>query len=82
MTKTDLMANFDDIVTDPLLTFDLVNRHLETVDTNGYLLSRHSPITSGGSSGERGVFVYDWEGWAIFGLSVFRHRLRARASDP
>jgi phenylacetate-CoA ligase len=82
MTKTDLMADFDGIVTDPLLTLDLVNRHLETVDTNGYLLGRYSAITSGGSSGERGVFVYDWQGWAIFGLSCLRHLLPARAADP
>jgi phenylacetate-CoA ligase len=82
MTKTDLMGSFDDIVTDPLLTLDLVNRHLETVDSGGYLLDRYSAITSGGSSGQRGVFVYDWEGWATFGLSVFRHLLRAKQSDP
>jgi phenylacetate-CoA ligase len=82
MTKSDLMGNFDQIVTDPRLTLELVNRHLETVDINGYLLDRYSAIASGGSSGERGVFVYDWEGWATFGLSAIRHLLHAKQADP
>jgi phenylacetate-CoA ligase len=82
MTKTDLMANFDRIVTDPRLTLDRVNAHFETIDENGYLLGRYSALTSGGSSGERGVFVYDWEGWTTFGLSALRHLLRAKQSDP
>ena len=82
MTKTDLMANFDRIVTDPRLTLEAVNAHLETVETNGYLLDRYTALTSGGSSGERGVFVYDWEGWSIFWLSCFRHLLRAKESEP
>jgi hypothetical protein len=55
MTKSDLMGDFDQIVTDPRLTLERVNRHLETVDINGYLLDRYSAIASGGSSGERGA---------------------------
>jgi phenylacetate-CoA ligase len=82
MTKTDLMANFDEIVTDARVTLRGVNAHLETVASNGYLLDRYTALTSGGSSGERGVFLYDWPGWAIFWLTCFRHLLRARASDP
>jgi phenylacetate-CoA ligase len=59
MTKTDVIANFDQIVTDEWLSLKLVRAHLATVATDGYLLDS---CTSGGSSGERGVFVYDWEG--------------------
>jgi phenylacetate-CoA ligase len=82
MTKRDLMDDFDRIVTDPRLTLERVNAHLETVEENGYLLDRYTAITSGGSSGERGVFVYGWEGWAIFWLSCFRQLLRAKESEP
>jgi phenylacetate-CoA ligase len=82
MTKHDLMDNFDRIVTDPRVTLEGVNAHLETVEENGYLLDRYTAITSGGSSGERGVFVYDWEGWSIFWLSCFRHLLHAVRSEP
>ncbi len=82
MTKSDLMEHFDQIVTDERLSLKLVNAHLDRVETNGYLLDRYTALASGGSSGERGVFVYDWEGWAIFWLGCFRHLLRAKQSDP
>ena len=82
MTKADLMENFDRIVTDERLSLELVNDHLQTVTTGSYLLDGYTAITSGGSTGERGVFVYDWDGWATFWVSCFRHLLRAKWSDP
>jgi phenylacetate-coenzyme A ligase PaaK-like adenylate-forming protein len=82
MTKTDLMENFDRIVADERLSLDLVNAHLETVTTGSYLTDGHTAITSGGSTGERGVFVYDWVGWATFWVSVFRYLLRSKWSAP
>ena len=82
MTKADLMDNFDQIVTDERLSLGAVNDHLETVTTGSYLLDRYTAVTSGGSTGHRGVFVYDWEGWATFWMGCFRQTLRARWSDP
>ncbi len=81
MTKRDLMDNFDRIVTDPRLTLARVNAHFETIEESGYLFDRYTAITSGGSSGERGVFLYDWEAWATFWLGCFRYLLRAKQSD-
>ena len=82
MTKADLMENFDRIVADDRLSLELVNDHLRTVTTGSYLLDGYTTITSGGSTGERGVFVYDWAGWATFWVSCFRHLLRAKWTDP
>ena len=82
MTKSDLMANFDSIVTDDRLSLELVNNHLDTVTTGGYLLDDYTAVTSGGSTGERGVFVYDWDGWVAFWLSAFRYQLLAKRADP
>jgi phenylacetate-CoA ligase len=82
MSKGDLMSNFDRIVTDPRVTLARVNAHFQTIEENGYLFDRYTAITSGGSSGERGVFLYDWEGWATFWLGCFRHLLRVKQSDP
>jgi phenylacetate-CoA ligase len=82
MTKRDLMDNFDRIVADERLTLELVNDHLQTVTTGSYLLDRYTAVTSGGSSGERGVFVYDWEGWATFWLGMGRYLVRAKQRDP
>jgi phenylacetate-coenzyme A ligase PaaK-like adenylate-forming protein len=82
MTKGDLMENFDRIVTDERLSLRLVNDHLQTVTTGSYLFDRYTAVTSGGSTGERGVFVYDWEGWATFWAGACRYLLRAKQSDP
>jgi phenylacetate-CoA ligase len=84
MTKAELMQSFDRIITDERLSLDLVNDHLRSVTAGagGYLLDGYTAITSGGSTGERGVFVYDWNGWATFWLGTFRQTLRAKWSDP
>jgi phenylacetate-coenzyme A ligase PaaK-like adenylate-forming protein len=76
------MENYDRIVTDDRLSLGLVNDHLQTVTTGSYLLEEYTAISSGGSTGERGVFVYDWAGWATFWVSIFRYLLRAKWSDP
>jgi phenylacetate-CoA ligase len=65
MTRADLMAHWDDIVTDRRLTLDRANRHLARVAAHGpaYLLDDYHVIASGGSTGKRGVFAWDFEGW-------------------
>jgi phenylacetate-coenzyme A ligase PaaK-like adenylate-forming protein len=82
MTKVDLMAHWDEIVTDPRLTLDLVNAHLSTLSSDRYLFDRYHAIASGGSTGTRGVFVYDWTSWMLLCLTLFRRVVRGAASDP
>jgi len=72
MTKADLMDNWDEIATDHRLSLDLVNAHLERIESDEYLLGQYHAVASGGSSGRRGVFVYDWEGWMGVYLNVAR----------
>ena len=74
MTKTDLMDNFDDIVTDRRLTRELCERHLGELAGEAYLLGEYHVVASGGSSGQRGVFVYGWDAWAICWASMVRSR--------
>jgi len=64
------MKSASDIVTDRRLTLQLVNDHLATLTADGpaYLLGEHHVVASGGSSGMRGVFVWDFEGWLSFAL--------------
>ena len=71
MTKADLMAHWDAIVTDPRLTLETAEAHLERVASDGpsYLFGEYQVVTSGGSTGRRGVFVWDFEGWLSFGLA-------------
>ena len=59
------MANWDEIVTDPRLTLDLVERHVQTIETDTYLFDEFHVVASGGSSGVRGVFAWGWDAWAI-----------------
>jgi phenylacetate-CoA ligase len=82
MTKNDLLGHFDDIVTDHRLSLGLVEAHLERLESDGYLLDEYHAIASGGSSGQRGVYVYDWAGWATYYLSAARHIASDRMHDP
>lgn len=82
MTKDDMLAHFDNIVTDPRVTLQLVEAHLERLTSDSYLLDEHHAIASGGSSGARGVYVYDWDGWATYFLSAARGQAYDRLHDP
>ncbi|WP_448609811.1 hypothetical protein [Geodermatophilus sp. URMC 60] len=60
MTKAQAMTAFDDLVTDPRLSRDRVEEHLAATGTEAeLLLGEYMVLASGGSSGHRGVFVYD-----------------------
>src|SRR5262247_1592207 len=73
MTKRDLMAHFDEIVTDRRLTLDRVD---------AYLLDEFHALASGGSSGVRGVFVWGWDAWAVCWLMNLRSQVSDARSDP
>src|SRR5262249_9899308 len=60
MTKSAMMARFDEAVTDRRLTLDLVEQTLAATDQHPIpLFGRHMAYATGGSSGVRGVFVWD-----------------------
>ena len=82
MTKDDVMEHWDEIVTDDRLRLDDVEAHLESLTSDAYLFDRYHAAATGGSTGRRGVFVYDWDGWATAYLSVIRFEARARQRDP
>lgn len=78
MTKSEMMASFDEVVTDPRLQRDAVEAHVrnagpEPVPLDGAFV----PLASGGSSGERGIFVYDQEAVVTY-LSAFSRTGMAR----
>ena len=72
MTKADLMAHWDEIVTDPRCRLAEAERHLARLTDDAYLMDEYHVIASGGSSGVRGVFAYDWHGWAVSWLGSAR----------
>ncbi|HKV04875.1 MAG TPA: hypothetical protein VJO53_07190 [Candidatus Acidoferrales bacterium] len=84
MTKRDLMSNFDSIVTDPRLRLDELEKHLSDLTSDAYFLDRYHVVSSSGSSGRRGVFVYDWDAWTLCYLSLRRYSFLkiAEAQQP
>ncbi len=88
MTKTDLMNNWDEIVTDRRLTLSLAYEHLNRMLSEGrprMLLGRYAVIASGGSTGQRGVIAIEPEAFLDLiapSLAHSAHRQRSRGHDP
>ncbi len=82
MDKAQVMENFDGILTDPRVTLAAANAHIAGLHNDAYLLGDLHAVASGGSSGLRGVFVWDWDGWAAVRLVALRQQLKDRMSDP
>jgi phenylacetate-CoA ligase len=82
MTKGDLMDDFSWVMTDPHLTLEVVEDFVEHVDEREYLHDRFRAVTSSGSSGRRGVFVYDWDEWTTLALMQSRARLGTADDMP
>jgi phenylacetate-CoA ligase len=82
MTKADLMANFEAIVTDPRVTLAAANAHVAGLTRDAYFLDDLHVVASGGSSGVRGVFVWGWDGWADTFLVHLRHAMADQADRP
>jgi len=80
MTKNDLMTHWNEIVTDNRLSLDLVNAHLSQLKTDRYLLDSFHAVASGGTSGQRGVFVYGWQEWIKLYCAMSRRTPRIHAT--
>ncbi len=63
VTKPMLMERFDEWVTDPRLRLSEVERHLEHIQGDELYLGEYRCMPTGGTTGRRGVFVYDREEW-------------------
>jgi phenylacetate-coenzyme A ligase PaaK-like adenylate-forming protein len=72
MNKTKLMANFDRIVTDPRLTRALVEQHVNSERCGDLLLDEYRCLATGGSTGQRSLFVYDRHAWNVTAANQMR----------
>jgi len=86
MTKTDMMATIEDVFTDRQLTLAAIEQALAaTGDQPVPVLGRYLALATGGSTGQRGVFVFDPAAKAQFILSIIRSllaRLQAAGGIP
>jgi phenylacetate-coenzyme A ligase PaaK-like adenylate-forming protein len=82
MSKTQMMACFDELLTDRRITRELVEEHLAGSSVEPHLLGdRYVCLASGGSSGLRGIFVQTLDEYAQFVASLARGAVAAiRAS--
>jgi phenylacetate-coenzyme A ligase PaaK-like adenylate-forming protein len=79
MTRDDLMDHWNEIVIYPSLELAQVEAHLGQPDVDAYLCDAFCAVASSGSSGRRGIFVYDWDAWITSFLGCARWRLRNRS---
>jgi phenylacetate-CoA ligase len=85
MSKEQMMAGFDELVTDRRLTRARVEQRLAASAVEpGLLFGDYVCLASGGSSGLRGLFVQTIEEFAEFSASILRRLVAglAAAGDP
>ena len=63
MDKATMMERYDDLVTDPRLKRDELLVWVEGLKRDEMFLDRYRAMTTSGSSGKKGLFVYDAAGW-------------------
>ena len=72
MTKAEMMDRFDDLVCDPALRRDALLEWVEALDADRLHPTGHRVMTTSGSSGRKGLFVYDREGWRAIATQWLR----------
>jgi phenylacetate-CoA ligase len=82
MTKDDLMSHFDDISTDPRVSLEGAEAHLRGLTADRYFQDDLHVVASGGSSGQRGVFVYGWDAWVDVHLGLGRFLIADLMARP
>jgi phenylacetate-CoA ligase len=81
MTKADMMANFDDVVTDQRVTRSAAEEALSASgETPPILHGTYLCLATGGSSGLRGTFVLSWHAALDFFLGLTRPTLARSAA--
>ena len=72
LDKTKMMEHFDEIVTDPRLRRDELLAWVERMERDELYLGEYRAMTTSGSSGRKGLFVYDEQGWRAIAAMFFR----------
>jgi phenylacetate-CoA ligase len=72
LDKAEMMARYDEIVTDPRLRRDELLGWIETRRRDELYDGRYRVMTTSGSSGRKGLFVYDKAGWSAIGAQFLR----------
>lgn len=72
-SKKELMAHFNDFVTDPEVKFEDVSAFVENPDLIGeYFLGKYTVATTSGTTGKKGIFLIDERSFKVVGALAFR----------
>ena len=82
MTKRDAQENWDAIVTVPGLTRTTAERVLAEQQWFSYTPAGHQVFSSGGSSGVRGVYVWEWSFFVSAACLAWRLQAREERRGP
>ena len=74
--KATMMENFDEIVCDPALRRDELLGWVERMTRDDLYQNRYRVMATSGSSGRKGLFVYDAGGWRAIGGMFMRQSER------
>jgi phenylacetate-CoA ligase len=70
--KTLLMERFDDVVTDPRLRLANLEAHLDHLTSDELYLGQYRVVSTGGSTGHRGIFVAGRAEWREYLAGLLR----------
>ena len=82
ITKQQLMGHWDNIVTRPELTLGEVTQHLTLLDEPTYFKDQFHIVATGGTSGVKGIFPYNWHEWAALYSMLARWGVVHRRKHP
>jgi phenylacetate-CoA ligase len=82
LTKADAQGRWDAIVTTPDLNRQGAERLLAEQTDFTYTRGDHQVFSSGGSSGVRGVYVWDWDFFVTTACRAWRTQARAERLTP
>ena len=66
LTRAEMMAEFDRVVTVPRLTLARVQQYLDQSTGDGYLDDEYRAIVTSGYTGTEAVHVYGWDAFITF----------------
>lgn len=72
ITKKIVMDNFDRVVTDSSVTLASIYGHIDAVRGDQLYAGKYRVLTTAGSSGLKGVFLYDRSSWSGLLAAVMR----------
>ena len=73
LDKATMMDRFDDLVCDRRLRRDELLAHVEELTEDTYYRGRYRVVTTSGSSGRKGVYVFDRPEWSAYVAQYLRY---------